>query len=107
MSHSIGDPNCKCYSCLNRAPIIFCEISKEIMSLYKEITVVKKIIDGPALRVRRKAIGISAGKLAKEIGVSTVYLCDIERGNRNCSGKVAEKIVERIEFYERNGYNKK
>ena len=41
-------------------------------------------INGQWLRERRIAAGFSLREMAKRIGCSTAYLCDIELGRRNC-----------------------
>ena len=38
---------------------------------------------GAFLRERREELGLSVRELAKNLGISAVYLSDIERGNRN------------------------
>lgn len=46
---------------------------------------------GSCIRERRIALGKSVRGLAKEIGMSPVYLSDIERGNRPAPNRVISK----------------
>jgi len=43
------------------------------------------------LRLRKK---LSLRAMAKELGISAQYLCDIERGRRNVSARVLDALSE-------------
>lgn len=47
-----------------------------------------KIICPGSLRKHRESMGISLRELAKILGLSAPYLCDVERGRRNCTKKL-------------------
>lgn len=46
-----------------------------------------------ALRRARRASGLSLREMGKRIGLSAMYLCDVERGRRNAT----ERIVQAYE----------
>lgn len=46
---------------------------------------------GRLIRQKREARGLSLRRLAKEMGVSAPFLCDLERGNRNWTEKHWDK----------------
>ena len=49
---------------------------------------------GGFLKEKRLELGLSYSKLGKKIGVSAMYLCDLENGNRiPLKGIVVEKIA--------------
>ena len=53
---------------------------------------------GQLVRTRRESIGKSQKEAAAEIGISPVYLCDIEAGNRRAPEKHLAKIAEALEI---------
>jgi predicted transcriptional regulator len=49
------------------------------------------------LRQERMKVGISMGRLAKEAGISTPFLSDLERNRRTASRDTARKISDILE----------
>lgn len=50
------------------------------------------IVDGVVLRSVRKAMGLKQSDLARQVGCSPQFLCDLENNRRNCSEEVAIKL---------------
>ncbi|SMF88096.1 DNA-binding transcriptional regulator, XRE-family HTH domain [Paenibacillus uliginis N3/975] len=46
------------------------------------------------IRERRKELGLSGPEVAAELGISTQYLYDIERGKRGLSGEILINVSE-------------
>lgn len=44
----------------------------------------RAVIDGAWLRDRRMKAGLTLREMARRVGVSAAYLCDIEKNRRNC-----------------------
>jgi predicted transcriptional regulator len=44
----------------------------------------RSVINGDWLREARKAAGLTLREMARRVGVSAPYICDIERNRRNC-----------------------
>jgi len=44
----------------------------------------QSVINGQWLRDVRKAAGLTLREMAKRVGVSPAYICDIEHNRRNC-----------------------
>lgn len=51
---------------------------------------------GAAMRQRREAAGLSLYDLAKKLGLSASYLCDLELGRRQWSGTNIERYEEAL-----------
>lgn len=51
------------------------------------------VIDGDGLRKQREARGISLRRVACRLGISGAYLSDLERGNRQWSGKLTKRFL--------------
>jgi predicted transcriptional regulator len=49
-----------------------------------------KVADPARLRSKRESAGLSARDMAKRLGFSAPYICDIELGRRGCTPKVLE-----------------
>lgn len=62
----------------------------------KTITVVDNRELGAALRERRKAAGIGLNEMAGRLGISSAFLSDCERGNRNLSEEYQLAYVREI-----------
>lgn len=52
-----------------------------------------------ALREGRQALGLQQQELAERLGVSTSYLCDVERGRRSLPIKYVEKLPDGMRRY--------
>jgi len=50
----------------------------------------KSIVNGAWLRNERKKAGLSLREMARRLGVSAPFLCDVEFSRRNCSVKVRQ-----------------
>ena len=48
------------------------------------------------IRELRKAQGMTLADLAQKLGISIVYLSDIENGNRHGSKRVRQKIADEL-----------
>lgn len=46
------------------------------------------VINHDWLRARRRDAGVSLREMARRLGFSTPYLCDVEYGRRRCSLKI-------------------
>ena len=58
----------------------------------------EEILDGPNLRVRRQKVGITLREMADKVGVSQVYLSDIERNLRRVKMKgTGRRILDELE----------
>jgi DNA-binding XRE family transcriptional regulator len=44
----------------------------------------KRVVNGEWLRQERKRAGLTLREMARRVGVSAAYLCDIEKNRRNC-----------------------
>lgn len=53
---------------------------------------------GKAIRIYRIRAGMNQKELAEKLGISTNYLGMIERGDRNPSQKILEKIASTLEI---------
>lgn len=53
---------------------------------------------GCCIRTQREECGISVRNCAKILGMSPVYLSDIERGNRNAPYDYIEKIIDILDI---------
>lgn len=51
------------------------------------------VINGPELKKARWKKVMKQKDLAAKAGISNSFLCDLERGNRNCSPEVAKKLI--------------
>jgi transcriptional regulator with XRE-family HTH domain len=60
--------------------------------LFEEM-IAYKIIPG-ALRARRRELNMTLRQACDKIGIAVSFLCDLERGRRKCSLRVALKISE-------------
>lgn len=49
---------------------------------------------GPLMRRKREAAGVSGRAFAKQIGLSAMYLCDLERGRRHLNEETMQKIED-------------
>lgn len=49
-----------------------------------------KSVNPDWIRWRRLEMALSLREVAREIGISAQYLCDIEKGRRNCPMKVSD-----------------
>lgn len=48
----------------------------------------KSIINGAWLRNERKTAGLTLREMARRLGLSAPFICDVELNRRNCSPKV-------------------
>lgn len=62
---------------------------------FRIVTVEKKYILCSGLKEACQANGISMRELAKRLGISPAYLCDISRGRRYVS-QILKQNIERI-----------
>ncbi len=53
---------------------------------------------GEFIRDRRDELGLSVRKMAENLGMTPVYLSDIERGNRHAPTKFLEKLAEELKI---------
>lgn len=60
-------------------------------------TITRELFDGSAFRTERLRRKISMCEIARRSGISAPYLSDLERGNRNCSDEVLEKLIAALE----------
>jgi transcriptional regulator with XRE-family HTH domain len=44
----------------------------------------RSVINGAWLREVRKSAGLTLREMARRVGMSAAYICDIERNRRNC-----------------------
>ena len=51
---------------------------------------------GKSIKLRREELGISLRNLAKKLQMTPAYLSDIEKGKRNVSLRVADKIAKAL-----------
>ena len=70
------------------------------MGYFKKIRVIRIKANGPAIRERRKELGLQAKELAKKVGVSTAYISHMETGR---AGYIEKKIATRIYRILKNG----
>lgn len=54
-------------------------------------------INGSALKAERIRRKMQQKELAKLAGISTTFLCDMEKNNRNCSESVLNTLVRALE----------
>jgi len=57
---------------------------------------VRRVAAYPWMRKVRKASGLSLREVARQVGYSTPYICDIELGRRRANEKIL-KFYERLE----------
>ena len=58
------------------------------MLYYKTIKVIDQEVTGVNARIQREAQKLSQRKVAKHMGISTMYLSDLERNRRNWREKL-------------------
>ena len=57
-----------------------------------------EILDGPNLRKRRQSVGLTLREMSRRVGVSAVYLSDIERNLRRVKVKgTGRRILDELE----------
>ena len=60
-------------------------------------------LDGLNMRKRRKDIGLSLRELAGRLGISVVYLSDIERNLRHAGmSGIGGRILDELDYLERD-----
>ena len=64
------------------------------MKIYREAIVYK--VDGNAIKKIREGLGVKRNFLAKKVGISQSFMCDIENGKRNCSKLVIDRIEKTL-----------
>jgi len=55
---------------------------KTVNTICKFCLQIRKVVDGKELRVLRKKSGLSLREVARRVGISASYLCDIEHNKR-------------------------
>ncbi len=53
-------------------------------------------IDAEALTILREKDGYTKTAFAQRVGISLQYLCDIEKGRRNCKPNVIRSMAEAL-----------
>ena len=64
------------------------------MKIYREAIVYK--VDGNAIKKIREGLGVKRNFLAKKVGISQSFMCDIEHGKRNSSKLVIDRIEKTL-----------
>lgn len=48
----------------------------------------RRVTNGAWLRRRREVSGLTLREMARRLGFSPAYLCDVEKNRRHCSAKI-------------------
>lgn len=56
----------------------------------------RRLVNGPAVRALREAVGVKHGILAIDCDISPGYLTNIEKGIKQPSPAVARRIADRL-----------
>jgi hypothetical protein len=50
----------------------------------------QKVVNGRWLRLEREIAGMTLREMARHLGYSAAYICDVEHGRRHCSPRIRE-----------------
>lgn len=63
----------------------------------------RAFIDGAWLRQKRIKAGLSGREVARRLGYTASYICDVELNRRNASKNLAERFMRALSIAGRNG----
>lgn len=55
-----------------------------------------RTVNPAAVRALREALGIRVSDLARDVEISTAYLCNIEAGRKTASAHVLRRLADRM-----------
>ena len=68
------------------------EVLKDADDLQQQSNVLRKSAGMSIRKYRKNELKVSLRKLASQLGISAMFLSDIERGNRYISPKIVDKL---------------